>query len=637
MTEVESFQREVRARLTEARAALTRFRALGLGKPFEEVVAAFDRIGWPLNGVGGRVGLFSAVHPDPALRDAAEELERELSSFGTELSLSREAYDRLAALRSADAPDDTARRFLEHALRDYRRSGVDRDEAVRVRVRELQEELVRIGQEFDRNIVLDVRRLEFEDGAAALEGLPADFVRAHPPGPNGAVTITTDPPDYLPFMTFARRGDLRERLQREYANRAWPQNGAVLDQLLAKRYELATLLGYPSWAAYVTEDKMVRSAEAAQAFVTRVAKLAEPRMRVEHEELLAAKRLEEPGADTIFEWERLYWVERVKRAKHHFDSQEARVYLPFEAVLGGVLETSSRLYGITFRRVEQPDVWHASVRCYELLEGERVVALAYFDMHPRPGKFKHAALFDIATGVGDMLPAACLVCNFPEPTVDDPALMLHDQVTTVFHEVGHMLHHLFASDSRYLRFGGIATEWDFVEVPSQMYEEWAWDHGVLQRFAKHHETGEPVPEELVTRMRAADEYGKALQVALQMFYASFALALYDGDPRGLDTTAVMKQLKARMVPYPHTEGTHFQASFGHLHGYSAMYYTYMWSLVIAKDVFSSFGGDLLDPATADRYRRTVLSRGGLEDASELVAKFLGRDYEFAAYQQWLER
>lgn len=636
MTEIETFRAEVRARLAEARANLERFHALSSAASCEALLAAFDAIGRPLNQVDGYVSLYAAVHPDPALRAAAEELEQELSTFRTELSLSRETYERLAALDPGAAPDDVSRRFLELSLRDYRRSGVGLDEGGRARVRALQEEIVRIGQEFDRNILEDVRRLELEEGTAALEGLPEDYRRSHRPGADGKVVLTTDPPDFLPFMTFAQRGDLRRRLFVEFTNRAWPENGEVLATLLAKRYELAQLLGYENWAAYVTEDKMVGSAQVAREFVQRVVGLAAPRMRAEYDELLAAKRAEEPGAEAICEWERLYWIERVKRSKHSFDSQEARPYFSFEAVLAGVLETSARLFGVSFRPAPERGVWHPSVRAYDLLEGERVVARAYFDLHPRPGKYKHAALFSLHSGVGETLPAACLVCNFPEPTADDPALLLHDQVTTFFHEVGHMLHQLFAGEARYLRFAGIATEWDFVEVPSQMYEEWAWDHGVLERFARHHVTGEPIPAELVARMRAAEEYGKALQVTLQMFYATFSLAFYDRDPSSLDVEDLIRELKARMLPFPHEEQSHFYAAFGHLHDYSAMYYTYMWSLVISKDLFTQFQADLFDPSAAERYRRAVLAPGGSKDARELVRDFLGRDYEFTAYQRWLE-
>jgi thimet oligopeptidase len=197
------------------------------------------------------------------------------------------------------------------------------------------------------------------------------------------------------------------------------------------------------------------------------------------------------------------------------------------------------------------------------------------------------------------------------------------------------LHHLFGGRQRYLAFSGIATEWDFVEAPSQMYEEWAWDAGVLHRFARHHQTGETIPRDLVARMRQAEEYGKGLHVGTQMFYAALSLSYYEKGAEGVDLTEEMVELKKRMSPVPHEPGTHFQASFGHLHGYSAIYYTYMWSLVIAKDLFSRFEGDLMNGAVAGAYRQAVLAPGGTRDAADLVREFLGRDYAFEAWESWL--
>jgi len=272
-----------------------------------------------------------------------------------------------------------------------------------------------------------------------------------------------------------------------------------------------------------------------------------------------------------------------------------------------------------------------------VVDGGKVVARFFLDMHPRPQKYKHAAMFDLCVGVDDGLPKAALVCNFPRPGPGEPALLQHGDVETFFHEFGHLLHHLFGGRQRYLAFSGIATEWDFVEAPSQMYEEWAWDTGVLQRFARHHETGEPIPAELVARMRSAKEYGKGLQVATQMFYAALALELHARDPDGLDTTERMVALKQSLLPFPHEEGTAFQASFGHLNGYSAIYYTYMWSLVIAKDLFSRFDGNLMDPQVAASYRQTILSAGGSKPASDLCRDFLGREYSTGPFEEWLNK
>ncbi|HKX46628.1 MAG TPA: M3 family metallopeptidase, partial [Planctomycetota bacterium] len=331
----------------------------------------------------------------------------------------------------------------------------------------------------------------------------------------------------------------------------------------------------------------------------------------------------------------------LQRARRYgVDSRALRPYLPYAAVRDGVLRTSEALYGVAIVRDAAARPWHPDVEAYDVLRAGRPIARFYLDMHPREGKYKHAAMFHLHEGVrGGDLPAACLVCNFPRPAGDDPGLLLFDDVTTFFHEFGHLLHHLFAGGKRFLAFSGIATEWDFVEVPSQLYEEWAWDPRVLQSFARHPATGEPIPAELVQRMRAAEEYGKGLQTLRQMTLAALALDYFTLDPtRGeLDVTRVMLERKRATDLVPHEEGGYVFTRFGHLHGYSAMYYTYMWSFAIAKDLFERFEPDLLDRGVAAEYRERVLEPGGTRDASELVGAFLGRETRLDAFERWLER
>lgn len=640
----QEFEARARARLAEAKRARDVFVALPTWTSFGDVILAFDRIRRPLDVVRGPIGLYSQVHPGAEEREVAQRLEQELAAFETDLSLDREVYERLARLSREKAPGPVEQRLFEHAVRDYRRSGVDRDDATRQRLKELSDELVRIGQEFDLNIVGDTRSIRIPEGRRGLEGLPADYIAAHPEDESGAVTITTDPPDFVPFLCYAKDARLRHALYREYINRAAPKNLDVLGRMLSRRHEMAQLLGYPSFADYVTEDKMVRSARAAREFIERTAELARPRAEAEYREILERKRRDEPAATDVGEWEKPYWIERIKAESLGFDSQDVRPYFAYSNVRDGVLSTSASLYQVEFVRNDDVERWHESVECYDVYDrsdrsdGERGRQLArlFLDMHPRPHKYKHAALFHLRTGIaGECLPEAALVCNFAEPKNGDAGLLQHRQVTTFFHEFGHLLHHLFGGGQRYLQFSGIATEWDFVEVPSQMYEEWGWDAEVLARFAKHHQTGEPIPAGLVARMRGAEEYGKGLHVAQQMYYAALALTYHDRDPAGLDLTRHMVELKARMTPFRHEEDTHFQCSFGHLHGYNAIYYTYMWSHVIAKDLFTRFEDNLLDSKTAAEYRRTVLAPGGSKDAAQLVHEFLGRDYALAAWERWL--
>jgi thimet oligopeptidase len=263
------------------------------------------------------------------------------------------------------------------------------------------------------------------------------------------------------------------------------------------------------------------------------------------------------------------------------------------------------------------------------LAGEQLGRI-YLDLHPRENKYNHAAQFTLTDGIaGRQLPEGILVCNFPK------GLMEHDDVVTLFHEFGHLVHHILAGRVDWSRFSGVATEWDFVEAPSQLLEEWAWDAGVLQTFARNAE-GEPIPADLVAAMKRADDFGKGYHARTQMFYAAMSYWFHTDRPSDLTAATISLQDKYSMFSY--VPGTHMSAGFGHLEGYSSGYYTYMWSLVIAKDLFSAFDPeDLFAPEVAHRYRDLVLAPGGTRDAADLVEDFLGRPYTFDAYAAWLAR
>ncbi len=635
--------------LAASRAALQAFKDLPASASFAEVTEAFDAIARPLSRSSALANLFFQVHPDGGVREQAASLEQAISSFATELSLDRQAYDRLDALDLADAPDPVTARVIEHAVRDYRRAGVDRDEDTRQRVRALQEELVKVGQEFSRNIAEDVRDVPVPKGRAGLEGLPEDWIADHVDA-DGTVTLSTQPTDYLPVIKYAQDRDLRAAMHRTYISRAAPQNLPVLDRMLAIRHELATLLGYPHWAAFVTEDKMIGSADAAGKFIDRVADLARPRLEQEAAELLERLQRDVPDCDGLRDYDRAFYAEEIRRERWNFDAREVRPYLPYDAVRDGVLATAETVYGVTFARADVTP-WHPDVEVWDVRNGDEVVGRFFLDMHSRKDKFKHAAMFHLIDGLGPaagesrsgplrQFAQASLVCNFPQPdaATGNPGLLEPDQLRTFFHEFGHLMHFIMAGRQPYLAVAGISTEWDFVEVPSQLFEEWGRDFGVLSKFARHHETGEVIPADLVARMNEAGDYGKGIQAAIQMYYAAVSLHFYDRDPADLDTTAAMQALRADKLPaFPHEEGTAFQASFGHLEGYTALYYTYMWSLVLAKDAYAAFGDDVMDAAVARRYSECVLQPGGSKDAADLMADFLGRPAAFDAFEAWLRR
>jgi thimet oligopeptidase len=311
-----------------------------------------------------------------------------------------------------------------------------------------------------------------------------------------------------------------------------------------------------------------------------------------------------------------------------------RRYFDFAKVRAGLLDVTGTLFGVEYTEVTDARSWHEDVTTYDVWRADgtprELLGRIHLDLHPRPGKYSHAAQFDLVPGVaGRQLPEGVLVCNFPR------GLMEHKDVVTLFHEFGHLLHHVLGGRQQWVRFSGVATEWDFVEAPSQLLEEWAWDHAVLSRFATD-EAGDPIPADLVARMRRADEFGKGLHARTQMFYAAVSYHLHHAPPG--DLTATVVALQAQLDLFEHVPGTHFHASFGHLGGYTSAYYTYMWSQVIAKDLFTGFDpADLLDRGPARRYRDAVLVPGGSRDAADLVADFLGRPYDAAAFEAWLAR
>lgn len=631
----EAFITTQEARLAKAQQTLEKLLRPQSHRNIANTLRLYDEILRDAELVSQQASLIQNVHPDSSYRTAAETMDQKASSFFADLSLNRGVYDALKAMDLSGA-DEKTKFYVARTLRDYRLSGVDKDETTRKKIKSLIDELTLIGQEFARNIRNDVRTVTVS-AASELDGLPQDYIDRHKPAEDGKITLTINYPDAVPVFSYAKNDELRRRMFMEYNNRAYPTNLATLDKLLAQRYELAKLLGFETWADCVTADKMVENKTNARNFIDRIATAAREKAKKEYDMLLARKRQDIPDASELHAWEGSYWSELVRKSQYAFDAQSVRPYFPYENVKQGVLDVTAKLFGVSFKRVADAPIWHPSVECWEVFENGNILGRFYFDMHPRENKYSHAAQFGIRTGVKDeQIPEAVLVCNFPGGEEGDPGLMEHDDVQTFFHEFGHLLHNIFAGRQQWVGIGGIKPEWDFVEAPSQLLEEWVWDYATLASFAKHYQTGETIPKELVQQMKRADDFGKGMQVSTQMYYADLSLSCYNRKPENVQTTSLVKDLYAKYRPYKFVEGTNMQCSFGHLDGYSAIYYTYMWSLVIAKDLFSQFDrGNLLAPGAAKKYREQVLAQGGSIPAAKMVENFLGRQFDFKAWQNWL--
>ncbi|MBI4330367.1 MAG: Zn-dependent oligopeptidase [Chloroflexi bacterium] len=596
--------------------------------PFNDMLVEVDRV-LPAG------DLISNVHPTPAIREAAEKGVRRARKFLNDLRLDPGLYRALSDVPE-EGLDAGAKRFRFRLLRDYRRSGVDREEATRQRLAALYERMVAAGLEFSRNLREDRRSIEVAPGD--LAGLPADYVAAHPPGPDGRVRISTDYADYIPFLTYSPREDLRRELYFKFEQRAYPANEKVLKDLLGLRHESATVLGYKNWAAYMAEDKMVKTEEVIAGFLEQADETARPRMEQDLRRLVARKKVDYPGTDVIHEWDRGYYSQKVRSEELSVDSREVRAYFEFNRVKDGVLHLAEELFGVAFNRVARPEAWHPGVEAYDVFDGKELIGRFYLDLHPRPDKYSHVAVFHMLTGLQARQPSViALVGNFPGPGAPDrPALLEHGEVLTFLHEFGHLMHHLLSGGHRWVTNSGFSAEWDFVETPSQLMEEWGWDAAALGSFARRHETGQRMPEELVQRMRQAEEFGKGLDIMRQVYFSRLSLTYHSQDPSNTDLLGVLKSVKKEYSPYPYEENTYTYANFGHLDEYSSMYYTYLWSRALEKDVFTVFQArGLMDKETARAYRRKVLEPGGAVDAADMLRDFLGRDYSFDAFRLWL--
>jgi thimet oligopeptidase len=632
-----SLKRVVEERLARSRRLLDEMLAVRGPRTVANTLAPYDALSGEVYTAGSQARVMAALHPDKAMRDAGEELNRAVSAVAAELPLRADVYAALAAIDLSGA-DARTRYYVERELKEFRLAGVDKPEATRQKIQELRDALTALMDEFARNIAEKPRQLTVKS-VAELEGLPADFIARHKPDGNGIITLTSDAIDQRPVLTYAKNADLRGRMLLAVGNVAAPENVAVLDRILRVRFELAGLLGYPNWAAYDAASRMAGDVKTVSDFIERVVAVSGPKAAREVEQLTRRKQQDVPGASLDL-WDRQYYSELVRRSSYAFDSQAVRPYFAFDNVLRGVLDVTGTIFGVGYQPVAGVAVWHPSVRVYELRAGGELVGRIYLDLHPRPNKRASGA--NVATvrygQQGRIVPEVVLAASLPGAQPGDPGLMTHDEVRTLFHEFGHVVHRLSGGHQPWQRLSSVAMERDFTEAPSQMLEEWIWDPRTLATFAKHYQTGEPIPAALVQQMRRASEFGQALDVRQQMVLARVALSAHDRDPRGLDVTALWRDVHGRYVSIPFLDGTYRQASFPHIGqaGYASAYYTYMWSMVIAKDLFSKFEGqDLIAPGVARRYRETIFVPGSSRPAADLVTEFLGRPFNADAWERWL--
>lgn len=569
----------------------------------------------------------SNCHPDKDVRDAGSEAEERLNKWRSDLVFRRDVYDTVSGVEESGLGGLEAR-SLAFWKRDLRRAGHELAEEDREQLQTMRNRLIELEVHFQRNIA------EYEDHIDVslddVEGLPDSYIEGLKEGatPN-TVKVTLAYPDYSPFMEQAANRANRKALQHKFYNQAASENTPLLAEAISIRARVSDLLGYDTWAEHQMELKMADPVAVSDFYDSIVPGLM-AKAQAEREALYALLQEDHPDA-TLSVWDWVYYDTQQARTDFGVDQNEVAKYFPLESAVAGMFEITGEVFGIEYEAVDDAQVWHEDVRSYRIIDSMSgdPIATFHMDLHPRDGKYTHAACFSLQKGSrlpdgSYRKPEAAVLANFTRPTDTTPSLLKHDEVLTLFHEFGHVLHFCL-TEVDLGRFAGFDTEWDFVEAPSQIMENWTWDSDVLRRFAAHYETGESIPDDLVAGLVAIRDHNIALKLLRQAYYGNLDLRFHTSGPEP-DLQAIDRQTHA-LTQLPIHEDTFFAASFGHLMGgYDAGYYGYLWSMVYGDDMFSVFEAEgVLSPDVGRRYRKEILASGGSRDAIDHLRAFLGRE------------
>jgi oligopeptidase A len=639
----------VQALLAEARARLDALAASTGPRTYANTLDALEAITERLEPVMSVVAHLESASTSPALRAAYSAVQPGVSAFYSDITLSEgvwTAVKELAATPEAAALTGTRRRFLEKTVDYFKRNGADLDPAGKRRLSEIDVELSQLTLRYGQNVLDATNAFELciED-RAALAGLPEQGVEgaresAAQKGLPG-YRFTLQGPSYTPALTYLADASVREKLYRAFTTRASApgplDNRPLVAEILALRREKAELLGFRSFADLLTEDRMAKTGAAARRFIAMLHEKTAAFFARENEELLAFRReLEGPDAPEVMPWDVAYYAEKLRRARFDFDEEALRAYFRLDRVLGGLFEIARRLYGVRIEPWEDAPVWHPSVRAFVLREPDGTAGAAFYvDVEPRETKRDGAWMFGLHTALpGDVRHPRhleVLAGNVTPPLEGTPALLSHREVETMFHEFGHLMHHA-ASRVEVRSLAGTAVAWDFVELPSQIMENWCWEREALDVFAEHCQTGEPIPDDMLARMRAARSFRAANAMMRQLGFAEVDLALHM-DYRPADhgdviawSREVLQRFSPARMPADHASIASFTHLFSSPVGYAAGYYSYKWAEVLDADAFSRFKREgLFNPAVGEAFRSGILARGDSADPMDLFRGFMGRE------------
>lgn len=593
------------------------------------------------------VSHLNSVKNSPELRKAYQACLPKLSEYATWFNQNPElfkAYQTLANNKEAQL-NPAQQKMLSNALRDFRLSGVDLPETKKQRFAQIQQRLSELSNQFS-NHTLDATQAwtKLVTDESQLAGLPetakASAKAAAKAKDLTGYLFTLDFPSFQPVMTYADNRELRQEVYTAFVTRASDQaanttfdNAPLMEEILALKTEKAQLLGFESYAHLSVERKMARNPDEVLAFLNNLATKAYPQAQQEFAELTAFAQ--QQGVSNLKAWDVGYYSEKLRLARYNLSQETLRPWFSADKVTAGLFDVISKLFNVEFKHDASITTWHKDAHYYQVLRNGQPLAGFYLDLFAREGK-RGGAWMDVCrnrrrTASGEIqLPVAYLTCNFTPPVGDQPSLLTHNEVTTLFHEFGHGLHHILTQVELADVSGINGVAWDAVELPSQFMENFCWEREGLDLFAKHVETGEPLPEALFEKMLAAKNFQSAMQMVRQLELAlfDFRLHLELKQPNAQAIQALLDEVRQAVSVVPTAEFNRFQNSFSHIFagGYAAGYYSYKWAEVLSADAFSAFEEEgTFNQKTGLRFCQSILEKGGSEDAMDLFIQFRGRE------------
>ena len=611
---------------------------------FENTVEALENTGEKLDRATSIFFNLNSAETNDEIQKIAQEVSPMLTEFSNDILLNESLFERIKFVyNQKDELNLSAEQqmLLDKKYKSFSRNGANLSEEKKIELRKIDAELSKLKLTFGENVLAETNKFELhitddEDLAGLPEGvIEAASQTAEEKGKKGWV-FTLDHPSYVPFLTYSDKRELRKKMAIAFGAKGFHNDELDNQQnvlhIATLRHNRANLLGYESHAHFVLEERMAETPEKVKSFLNELLEKAKPAAKKEFEELRAfAKDLD--GIDHLEKWDGAYYSEKLKQKRFNLDDEKLKPYFELKNVINGVFTVAEKLFGLHFEEVQNIDKYHEDVKTYEVKDAsDELAAIFYADFHPRAGKRNGAWMTSykpqqIKNGKNDR-PHISIVCNFTKPTASKPSLLTFNEVTTLFHEFGHALHGMLA-DTHYPSLSGTSVYWDFVELPSQILENWCYEKETLELFANHYKTGEVIPMEYVEKIKESATFHEGMATLRQLSFGLLDMAWHGSDPSGIkDVKAFEVAAFGNTQLYPDVLENCMSTSFSHIFqgGYSAGYYSYKWAEVLDADAFAYFQQEgIFNKTVADRFKNFVLSQGGTQDPMELYIKFRGQE------------